>query len=299
MKSYRTYLFGALPLLMTGCWREEPCPAPADSSLSFVYVGDGDADIFPSRIHSVEVFVFGENGDYLECRRLEKSALRTRQGIDLPLPDGSYRVVLWGNIGGETRVFSRGPGDRIENYFVAPARYGEYDDYSSHDPLYYAACELTVSGEPAEETVEFRSAHIKTDLHIKRYREDDPEDASYPSVIIRNSPETNDFAMNPPDGSSPVIPEFYPDPSDRARHAESSLLRFPDRNNLEVALVDPDGNDIASFGLAGFMEKFGWTVEAKQEARISLYLTFRNSEIQLGIDGWDSEEIIPEITYNH
>lgn len=94
--------FGAFAFLCTGCIKEslDPC---YKLYLRAENVRGDDITVL-GQVRDVSLFVFDENGNYLETRALDKSFITTRQEIVLTNypADKKLHLVAWGNLGDKT-----------------------------------------------------------------------------------------------------------------------------------------------------------------------------------------------------
>lgn len=96
-------------MCLTGCIREniDDCETPVD--LEFQYFGNGIVDIFPDRIDSVLMYVYElPSGRLRQTKEISKEELAARQGADLRLNPGDYRIVCWGNAGEGSSIDTEG-----------------------------------------------------------------------------------------------------------------------------------------------------------------------------------------------
>lgn len=92
-----------LPWLLLCCIDEEASPCPTlerQVSLGFVFTPEGENDILPTDLSTIEVFIFNEwgmyVGNYIDTHpRMQEAGYR----IPLSLEPGNYSFIAWGNMG--------------------------------------------------------------------------------------------------------------------------------------------------------------------------------------------------------
>jgi hypothetical protein len=98
-------------VLLASCIKDniEGC----ERDIVFEYYADGDTDVFPKHVTSVNLYVFDSEDRLLEkyCRRLEQNDLKSYQGVKLSLNPGEYRFVCLGNDYDLTEVYNTDCGD--------------------------------------------------------------------------------------------------------------------------------------------------------------------------------------------
>ena len=125
-------------MCLTGCIREniDDCETPVD--LEFQYFGNGIVDIFPDRIDSVLMYVYElPSGKLRQTKEIFKEELAARQGADLRLNPGDYRIVCWGNAG-------EGSSIDTEGKVITSSEYAGGDVPSGIEELYFGTVDLNV-----------------------------------------------------------------------------------------------------------------------------------------------------------
>ena len=89
-------LLGVLPLLFSSCsFSDEPSPCPYDVRLEYWYSGIGVENMLPRYVSRLTQFIFDADGKLFSTSVLTGDEVSGWKGT---LPDGTYTVVLWGNL---------------------------------------------------------------------------------------------------------------------------------------------------------------------------------------------------------
>ena len=89
-------LWGVLPLLLGSCsFGDEPSPCPYDVRLEYWYSGSGVENMLPRYVSRLTQFIFDADGKLFSTSVLTGDEVSGWKGT---LPDGTYTVVLWGNL---------------------------------------------------------------------------------------------------------------------------------------------------------------------------------------------------------
>lgn len=85
-----------LPLLFGACsFGDEPSPCPYDVRLEYWYSGSGVENMLPRYVSRLRQFIFDGEGRLVSTSVLTGDEVSGWKGT---LPDGTYTVVLWGNL---------------------------------------------------------------------------------------------------------------------------------------------------------------------------------------------------------
>ena len=97
----------SLALAHASCVQEDlsGCVPVSNVALDFYLVGESRATpAFAAAIQAVDVLVLDSAGGLFHHARVEQADLAARQGMDLSLPAGRYRLTCWANSGDNTLV---------------------------------------------------------------------------------------------------------------------------------------------------------------------------------------------------
>lgn len=88
------FLLVALATMLHSCVYEDEVPCPCE--LRFVYDYNMEfADAFPTQVDDVILFIFDEQGRFVQQREEQGEAFDTDYRMQLSLPAGTYRLVAW------------------------------------------------------------------------------------------------------------------------------------------------------------------------------------------------------------
>ena len=275
--------------------RDDRSDCSGDVFLHFIYNGDGDTDIFPSKIMCVNMYVYStDNGTFHSEYSFDKQALDAVQGTHLMLPPGSYRIVCWGNAG-ELSTIDKSWGT---GHIAEPAYFNSSADYSGTDPLYCSILDLTVPEtlQDVEETCYFAGSHIKMKVKLDGFADlvdmADGEKIGV-SFVHEGCPVATDFSNVPFDERCEVVPPIQPDPNDADAYILSyNVFRFTEDDPLNrLSVRYEDGREMYAVSLKNFIGRYGIQITGRHEITVPVKITY--SPVGITVVGWDIEEVDP------
>lgn len=298
MKQY-ALLLSLFTVLCCSCVGSDKDDCPP-SALSFSYTADGESNVLSAYISDVTLCVFDEvTGRYVNRFSVNREQLLSAEGFPLDLPDGTYRIVCWGNSGDHSRILIGNTWQ--ESRIGHPAVFGSSSVPDTNDPLYYAITILTVKrGVSTAVALDFECAHISLALFIKGL------DASMlPIVRFDHLTPEMDFGMqavNP--YSVTYCPQVAYEEAQTRHVARLSVLRFATDNPITLEILEPSGASIYTLSLAEFMAAHdlpsarGATraivTEGVQELTIPIEVIFKGTTVTASLPQWKDESVSPE-----
>lgn len=298
-------LYLSLPLVMmvllASCIKDniEGC----ERDIVFEYYADGDTDVFPKHITSVNLYVFDSEDRLLEkyCRRLEQNDLKAHQGVKLSLNPGEYRFVCLGNDYDLTEVYNIECGDmsgisyRNPDCFDTPCQ--------GNDSLYLGSKRVVIPEDAwyFRETVRMYSSHHKVSYTVKGYYPDELTRAgSYLDLRVKNLAPQSSFdqahAQNLGHGEKvDYAPEFEWNSENGDHVARFNIMRHEADNSVEFELVDKaTGTVLHTLALKDFLAEYEEYIDVtKQEVLIPIVVEFKNVGITVTIADWVVNDVTP------
>lgn len=279
--------------LLTGCIREDRSDCTCDVLLSFIYMGDGDDDIFPEKIDQVNMYVYSAADNSLAGEYVfDKDALTAEQGAHLHLFPGNYRIVCWGNMFENTQVEKT-----YSEAKVAEPVWFKSDSYTGTDPLYFSDVEISVpeSLQDVTETCEFESSHIDIYVKLKGFKGAMGQSGEEVAVNVSHTgcPAYTDFFNVPAAEKCEVMPEIMDDPEDEDSYImQYNVLRFTEDEATSLILTNSaDGNEIYTVSIPDFIDRYEVEVDGKQEAAVAIQITL--GPVGVEVVEWNIEDVFP------
>ncbi|MBO8451904.1 MAG: FimB/Mfa2 family fimbrial subunit [Bacteroidetes bacterium] len=279
--------------LLTGCIREDRSDCTCDVLLSFIYMGDGDDDIFPEKIDQVNMYVYSAADNSLAGEYVfDKDALTAEQGAHLHLFPGNYRIVCWGNMFENTQVEKT-----YSEAKVAEPVWFKSDSYTGTDPLYFSDVEISVpeSLQDVTETCEFESSHIDMYVKLKGFKGAMGQSGEEVAVNVSHTgcPAYTDFFNVPAAEKCEVMPEIMDDPEDEDSYImQYNVLRFTEDEATSLILTNSaDGNEIYTVSIPDFIDRYEVEVDGKQEAAVAIQITL--GPVGVEVVEWNIEDVFP------
>ncbi len=115
MKRISFYLFIAFVLLLQSCIKEDSSSCKSELLLRFRYtLNNQHTNLFDSNVNRVTLFIFDNNGKYVDSLSEQGSQLTNDYVMHIPLPVGQYTVIAYGS---DFTTYSTGeitnPGDPL------------------------------------------------------------------------------------------------------------------------------------------------------------------------------------------
>ncbi|MCD7968870.1 MAG: FimB/Mfa2 family fimbrial subunit [Alistipes sp.] len=308
MKLNRIILLIGLLGALHGCYEEDfSICDEANVELGFSLMDDDGRDIFLENISAVNVFLFDEYGYYVTQSRVENSELSIFQGVRMVLEPGSYNVVCWGNVNGNTNMSQEESADLYITYkgidadgittidadrvFYGPVVAGE----SSLSAETYNSFELEVTESGAAEVIYFGYAHRTLDIRIKGFTDHDGE-RSLPELRVSGLPMGLGYGrevMKDADGNTLTVmchkaTEWVTESGETYAYTAVNALYFDMDEEIELDVIDPvTGGSVYNASLTYILE----LLELKDETLIliPLILEFVDGDVSISFPGWSTE----------
>lgn len=295
-------------MCLTGCIREniDDCETPVD--LEFQYFGNGIVDIFPDRIDSVLMYVYEQpSGKLRQTMEISKEELAARQGADLRLNPGDYRIVCWGNAG-------EGSSIDTEGKVITSSEYAGGDVPSGIEELYFGTVDLNVPQtlRAVKETMVYEASYIMMRVELLGFAnlgnpsvgtsalssKDAGSDATV-TLTHGNHSAVIDFANNPSDETTDYVPMLSDHPDEENSYiAEYLVPRFDNDTEARLNIVRNDtGETIYDNPLSDIMDDLDITVDERNEQMVNIRFRLTQTETGLTIDvvGWNTEIVFPDL----
>lgn len=300
-----------LAICLASCIREniDDCDTPVE--IDFLYFGNGIVDIFPQRIDSVLIFIYDmPSGKLDNTLKLSKTELEERQGTELRLEPGDYRIVCWGNAGDGSRI------DPAEGN-ITSSEYAGGDIPSGIEELYFGDADITVPRtlRPVKETIVYEASYIMMQVELLDFAHiGNPSIDEGNSITALDNGVSDEFSVSLAHGNHPALIDFTNTVSEEVTDYVPELAMHPDRDNsylanylvprfdndteAQIRIVRNDtGETIFDRPLADLMEELNIEIDDRNEQMVNLKLQAIVSGTQITIDvaGWNSEIVFPGI----
>ena len=298
-------LYLSLPLVMmvllASCIKDniEGC----ERDIVFEYYADGDTDVFPKHVTSVNLFVFDSEDRLMpqHCRRLEQNDLKSHQGVKLSLNPGEYRFVCLGNDYDLTEVYNVDCGNMSGITYRNPDCFD--NACQGNDSLYLGSKIINISEDAwyFRDTVRLYSSHLKVSYTVKGYYGDEATRAGgYLDLRVKNLAPQSSFdqahAQNLGHGEKvDYAPEFEWNSENGDHTAYFNIMRHTADNDVEFELVDrASGAVLHTLALKDFLEDYKDYVDVtKQEVLIPIVVEFKTVGITVTIANWVVNNVTP------
>ena len=300
-------LLKALTLLLllgvTGCLRDELGKCP-QVNLIFRYDADSTVNVLEKYIQGAVLYIFDRNGNIITEQQLSSGELQDKKGIRLILPEDTYHLVCWGNVGDYSRIILN---DRLQNCQLHSAYIDYAEKFHSCDPLYYASCDIeALSGKENPVEVKFHSAHIRMEVYVYGFEKKYGVDI-VPKIRMTGLDTQYDFDMKGFSSNHAVVhfPETRWDGTEQFYSSCANVLRFTEEDPVGVCIHTPQ-DDLEVFRLQlnelfrqYFITRAGNSSFSldREEAVVPVVIDFSGPEINVSIvpPYWEEKPVAPGI----
>lgn len=301
-----------VPVLTTGCIKENLDDCVENVSVSFRYNADGDTDVLRSYMDKIDLYVFdAENRLVRQITYSQDDLKKDEHTLPARLTPGTYTLVALGNVYDRTRVEGLGSTD-FGNIFIQHPGWGTSDDIDSHDHNYMGRQEITVGSgnQLLHASVRLYSSHINVSVEIHGLPAPDA-DTRAASVPYRLSIEgvnaRTDFNNTVSREQTAVcLPLLDYDTATGTYHTDDglALFRMDSNGQLDAALcrhrlclTDADGTTLADFNVYDYLTENRQTIDVtRQEADLPVSIVFTPLGVTIEIPGWYVEDVLPDWT---
>lgn len=291
----------AICLLLLGgisasCTKEDHTDCYNVYRLDLCYNGDGTNDIFPSKITSVDMYVFDVNSNCISSKRLSAEDMLA-QGTVLPsLEEGEYRIVCIGNAY-DTKV--QGLDSRnLGNVNFAATGYFSGERVSGNDSLYWAAVNYTIAPYDPYRQVESKTAYFSSshyDVHIELIDHIGAMGATPVFELRGVTPQTN--FNNEVTGSAANYILDTRRVGNVTTIALANIMRHKNHEDVNLVITSEDGTKTIVVNFAEHLERYKNEIDTgRQECLIpiTVEITGKTADVAIKVPTWFIENITPE-----
>ena len=295
MNTIKTILLCSLNFLFFSCIREGliECPPEVNLELTFSYLGDAnDPSMFIRNIDQVTLMVYDDSEDLVLSLNLNKNELTTRQGVELCLTPGNYRIICWGNAYEHT-LFSQCEsfaGGKLHHPFLK-----EKGRIPTNSHLYYGSYTVQVpEGGIVQGDIPFCGAHINMEVYVRNMITSANTSDTKMQIEAHNLMPEYNMEMLP---TQPYSTAYYPETTFNAEKSLSQtlfqVLRFNDDNPVSIEIKDPTQAFNCTIQLKKYMVDNKISVNDKNEATVPILVEFTDLGTEVKLPEWIVNEVDP------
>ena len=282
--------------LSASCTKEDHSDCFNTYRLAFRYNGDGDQDIFPKKINSVDMYVFDVNSICVSSTRLSQNDIQAQETVLPPLSEGEYRIVCIGNAY-DTKVQGM-DSKNLGNITFAAKDYLNGEIVSGNDSLYLAAINYTIAPYSEYKQVETRTAYFESS-HYDIYVElvDNPGTLGENPVIelVGVSPLTDFNNVAKGEATNYVLDTRYD--GNITTVAVSNIMRHINHQDVYLKISSQDGSSFIQVNFAEHINRNRNYIDTSlNECLIPfrIEITGIDTDINIEVPEWLIEKITPE-----
>lgn len=198
-------VYGVLAILLTACsFGDEPSVCPYNVRMEYWYAGSSAENALPTYVENIRQYLFDEEGHLLATATLHGDSIR---GWNAELKNGTYTLVLWGNLGEESKtgtgVMTKSDYNMNEMTLSAATQGVPPGFRGNTDRLYYGITTFTLKdGATERQRVYLSHAHASLNISVQwRTAEKPPLDGLW-RMRLKGIPSRYDFTG----GSEETVP---------------------------------------------------------------------------------------------
>jgi hypothetical protein len=320
MKSFKTITFASVALALTGCFAEDYSFCPPVENVTLNYrLPEGGADSFLEKVQTASTAIYNTAGELVQLIETNDPQHREFQGIRTALEEGEYRVISWGNVGGDTGWNNT---DRREIGRVSYANITS-GTVGSSGALYYAPNTvdhrhgsatradgvgtgegnadgeyvLTVTRMGHEGTLAFRHAHRTVNVYVRNFS--DGQGGTTPTIQLTDLPGgLNSVGMSLIEGGDKVNAELSTqmvtiDGKEYAMASFNTFLFHLADVETNVNVINPRTGEPVEFGTVHLHDLYDPANDDPDSTEpIEVTIEFMgDTSVEVSIPDWDSTEV--------
>ena len=286
-------LFGAVSV---SCTKEDHSNCYNTYQLAMQYNGDGDKDIFSTKINSVDMYVFDNMNTCVFHKTLSETDVKAQLTTLPQLDAGEYRIVCVGNAH-STQVQNLNAGDLSKIIFAAN-NYLNNSVVSTNDSLYWSAVNYTIEPyseymQPQTRTTCFASSHYDVYVEVENMPEHMAQNLKIELVGVSPYTDFHNKATGTP--TTYILNTLYDGANDVK--AWSNIMRHKNHEDVYLRVSGEDNVTIAQVNFADHIAKNSSYINTDlHECLIPFQIVFGDNDLDVTIQfpKWMIEYITPE-----
>lgn len=292
----------------SGCIGEDTgsCPEIAKNNLTlkFEHINNEGTDIFPEKIHRVDVFVFDTNGSFVKKQSVEKETLSVFPGTELNLDPGIYHIICLGNIYDKTSLSKFIKGSLLSDAFINFGILNNLKIAKGADPLYFApkissqAFTITVPEQGTQTvTIPFSSIHIKIKVFIKGFEDSSAEGKELlPMIELNNIPSGCDFNIKTSNDfiSYENVTEYKNVDEQKMATLEFNTPLLGTETLAQLLIKkQSDQKTLTTISLKEFIRKHNISLTGTTEVVIPIFVEYKSASVSVTLPSWEQVPVTP------
>lgn len=295
MNKLKSILLCSLAFILLSCIREDlsECPPPINLELTFSYRGDmDDPSMFVHHIDQVTLMVYDENEKMVLSLDLNKNDLTTRQGVELCLEPGNYKIICWGNAHEHTELY------QCESFTTGTLHHpslNKNERIPTNSHLYYGSYNVQIPNKgTVQGDIPFRSAHINVEVYVRNATTTTNVSAERTQIEAHNLMPQYNMGMFPTQAySTTYYPETTFNTEKELVQALFQVFRFDDNNPVLIEVKDRSGQMSCHVQLKRYMADNKISVNSKNEATVAVLVEFTDFGTVIRLPEWIVNEVDP------
>lgn len=285
-------IFLLLPILFSGCIKEEldDCPPDYNLTVTFRFTDGNGVGVFPQYVHTVDLFLYDKGGLFLSRHTIDQTSLDQFQGAKLNLMPGEYTIVCWANLSTLTTINAN-----LQTLVHADMEKGISSD---GDPMHYAPqTTLTIpTTGTVEKSIDFCCAHRTVEVFVKGFT--DTPATILPQVELTQIPRGYDFSMNTLNGNNMCYAQRAVEatlPSGLIAATRFHTPHFNMEDPIQIYIKKPSNEQtLYTVNLNDFLRDNGMTLGDTPQDTIQVMIEFMETNVKVTMPLWDGNDVEPE-----
>lgn len=308
MKRYFAAVLLLIPVLFSGCFKQDLSLCGVDENLTLVFeLTDGNSGILADKIDKLDIVLYNRESQFLERITVLKSDFSDQNKVRVTVEPGEYYVVAWGNVGDFSTInpngsFATGYLETTSEMSGCPLYYGPRTTAKTKsgvastradDDIYYVK---VPQGSKVEKEIKLVRAHRTVRVWLKGFEKLHTHDGVMPNVQLTNIPYKYDFYLN----TDAARKNFQRGVEDSAEANSSVTLRratfsapivdFEDPMMIYIKCGQTGDNLVDPISLKEFVENN--TIADINDFDV-LITAVADAQVTVTLPNWDEEEVKP------
>lgn len=280
MPKFKLIYFVLLLVALSSCVSQDNNDCTS-TRMTFSYSIDGHNNALDKHIDHATLYIYNESdGSLIKTINVNKSEIRSLDGVDLKLDAGSYTTICWANMSNNTRVTSEKHLEdaRIMNIGLASNKEG-----NTCDPLYWGKRTFQVQKDrKVLVDISLKSAYINLEVNLIGFNK------TLPSMTTKNVASEYNFNRELiPSRQANYKTNFSYNANNNAQQAILRVFRIQRNNPILINLQPSDSQNIEIELQKVILEKYPNLNFDREDITLAINIEFNGVDITITIPDWE------------
>ncbi len=283
MPKFKLIYFVLLLVALSSCVSQDNNDCTS-TRMTFSYSIDGHNNALDKHIDHATLYIYNESdGSLIKTINVNKSEIRSLDGVDLKLDAGSYTTICWANMSDNTRVTSEKylKDARIMNIGLASNKEG-----NTCDPLYWGKRTFQVQKDRRVLVdMSLKSAYINLEVNLIGFNK------TLPSMTTTNVASEYNFNRELiPSRQANYKTNFSYNANNNGQQASLRVFRIQRNNPIHIN-IQPSTNHKIDLELGSIISsKYPNLNFDQEEITLAINIEFNGIDVTVTIPDWEHKD---------